>query len=536
MKFNEGGINYLYLTYPLLGIFLTVLFIKVFIKEDINHGISKILYSISRKKSIIDSHNIFSSFIASSLTVGFGGSVGLEAPIVLTGSAIGSNIGRFFNLDYKTLTVLIGCGAAGAIGGIFKAPIASVIFVLEVLMFDLTMWTIVPLLISSITATTVSYFFLGRGVILSFPFYDDFYIENLPFYILLGILTGLFSIYFIRTSAFIENFFKKKFNYYTSVIFGGLLLGLLIFFFPPLYGEGYDFINELLNGNKILIFSSSIFKGYINNTSIFIVYFLLIVFFKVIAMAITTGSGGIGGVFAPTLYIGAFLGCIYVSVLSIFNINLPERNFILAGMAGLMSGVMHAPMTAIFLIVEITGSYNLIIPLIATSVFSFITIYKFEPHSIYARNLAKKNLLITHHKDRSVLSLINVKDIIETDFSKVSPDLTLGEFVKVIAKSKRNIFPVVDEMGYLIGVILMDNIRHIMFNQSLYNKIYVRDIMNIPEAVVSPEDSLEEVLKLFDQYNIWNIPVVENGKYIGFLSKSRIFTIYRKNLLDLTEE
>ena len=537
MSLNSSGLNYLYLAYPLIGIILTVLFVKIFIKDNLNHGISKILYSISRKNSVIESHNIFSSFIASTLTVGFGGSVGLEAPIVLTGSAIGSNAGRFFKLDYKTLTVLIGCGAAGAIGGIFKAPIAAVVFVLEVLMFDLTMWTIIPLLISSITATTVSYFFLGRGVILPFSFHNDFYINTLPYYVFLGIISGLMSLYFIRTSSFIEKIFDKKLNKVVfKILLGGILLGVLIFMLPPLYGEGYDHINDILNNNKGFLFNSSIFQRFSNDYIVFVIYFFLLIFLKVVAMSITTGSGGVGGVFAPTLFVGAFLGCLFANIFNKFNLNLPEQNFILAGMAGLMSGVMHAPLTAIFLIAEITGSYSLIVPLVATSVASFISIYKFEPHSIYARNLAQKKLLLTHHKDKSILTLINIKDIVETDFSVVNPNMTLGDLIKVISKSKRNIFPVVNEMGYLIGVVLLDNIRHIMFNVDLYNKIFVRDILNTPEIMVSVDDTMENVLQFFDHYNIWNIPVVENGKYIGFLSRSKIFAIYRKKLLELTEE
>ncbi len=530
-------INILYLAYPLVGIFFTVLFVKLFVKDKIGHGISRILFAISKKNSIIKPHNNYSSLIASTFTVGFGGSVGLEAPIVLTGASIGSNLGRILRLNYKTITILIGCGAAGAIAGIFKAPIAAVLFGLEVLMLDLTMWSLIPLLISSVTGATVAYFLLGKGEIFSFVMKDVFVLKNIPYYIILGIFTGLISWYFTWGSMHVEKLFSKINNPYTKLVVGGSILGILILFLPPLYGEGYNTLNTILNGNVNQLTYGSIFYQFQDQFWVIAGFLILILFFKVVAMSVTNGSGGVGGIFAPTLFMGGIAGYFAAKIINLFDfIDVPERNFALAGMAGMMAGVMHSPLTAIFLIAEITGGYELFIPLIITSTIAYMTIMYFEPHSIYTKRLAQRGELITHHKDKAILTLLEMGEVIEKDFLAVSPDDTLTELVKVISKSKRNIFPVLTKANMLVGIVLLDNIRHIIFNTDMYQTTHIRDIMILPPTYVSPYESMEEVMYKFEENNVWNLPVIDNGKYIGFLSKSKIFSVYRKWLVDISEE
>lgn len=536
-KLDIENINLLYLAYPLIGIILTVLFVRLLIKDNIGHGISRILFAISKKNSIIKSHNSYSSFIASILTVGFGGSVGLEAPIVLTGSSIASNLARILRMNYKTTTILIGCGAAGAIAGIFKAPIAAIVFSLEVLMLDLTMWSLIPLLISAVTAATISYFFLGKEVIFSFELTDPFVLRNIPWYIVLGIFCGLVSYYFTRININIESLFGKIKNSATRLITGGIILGLLILFLPPLYGEGYEILNALLHGNAQELTFGSIFYKYQDHAWIFIGFLGLILLLKVVAMSATTGGGGVGGIFAPTLFTGGITGFIAARLINNFKfIDVPERNFALVGMAGLMAGVMHAPLTAIFLIAEITGGYGLFIPLIMTSTIAYITVIYFEPHSIYTHRLAKRGELITHHKDKAILTLLQMGKVIEKDFNKISPESTLAEVVKLISRSKRNIFPVVNKDNMLVGIVLLDNIRHIIFDPEMYTTTFVRDVMILPPTYVAPDEPMEDVMKKFEENDVWNLPVIDNGKYIGFISKSKLFSVYRKWLVDISEE
>lgn len=536
-KLDIENINLLYLAYPLIGITLTVLFVRFFIKDDIGHGISRILYAISKRNSIIRSHNNFSSFIAGTLTVGFGGSVGLEAPIVLTGSSIGSNLGRIMRMNYKTTTILIGCGAAGAIAGIFKAPIAAVVFSLEVLMLDLTMWSIIPLLISAVTGATVSYFFLGKGVIFTFQLTEPFVLRNIPWFIFLGVFTGLVSYYFTRMNMYTESMLQKLKSPVAKLIAGGIALGILILFLPPLYGEGYEILSDLLHGNAPEITYGSMFYNYQDYFWVFTGFLGLIIIFKVIAMSVTTGSGGVGGIFAPALFTGGITGYLVAKLINNFSfISVSERNFALVGMAGLMAGVMHAPLTAIFLIAEITGGYGLFIPLIITSTIAYITIIYFEPHSIYTYRLARRGELITHHKDKAILTLLDMGKIIEKDFQKVSPDDKLAELINIISKSKRNIFPVVNKDNMLVGIVYLDNIRHIIFNAEMYATTFVRDVMLLPPTYVSPDEPMEEVMKKFEENNVWNLPVIDNGKYIGFISKSKLFSVYRKWLVDISEE
>ena len=543
-NFDTTGGNWLYLVYPVVGIFLTGLFIRHVVKDDIGHGVTKILYAISRRQSRIKRHNMWSSLFASSITIGFGGSVGAEAPIVLTGSAIGSNLGSLFRMDHRTLMLLVGCGAAGAVAGIFKAPIAGLVFTLEVLMIDLTMASLLPLLVSCVTAATVSYIFNGTEAMFQFDLDDPFVMERIPAAILLGILCGLVSLYFTRAMNWTENIFHRYANPYVKLLIGGVMLSSLIYLFPPLFGEGYDTINLLLNGTQAeewnQVMNNSIFYGYGN---LLLFYLALIVLFKVFASSATNGGGGCGGIFAPSLFLGCITGFIFAHCCNGYSLEplipdeLPEKNYALLGMAGLMSGVMHAPLTGIFLIAELTGGYALFLPLMIVSVCAYLTIILFEPHSIYSMRLAKKGELLTHHKDKSLLTLMNIESVVETDFQKVHPDSDLGEMVKAISQAKRNIFPVVDSQGVLLGLVKMDDIRHIIFRQELYHRFTVSGFMVPAKEKVYIEDSMEEVLRKFDESKAWNLPVVDfEGKYKGFLSKSRVLNSYRQLLVDFSED
>jgi chloride channel protein, CIC family len=529
--------NLIYLAFPAIGILLTVVFARYIIKDSFSHGVSKVLHSISRKDSVLASHNSYSSMVASTMTVGFGGSVGLEAPIVLTGASIGSNIGRFLKLNYRTITLLIACGATGAIAGIFKSPIAAMIFSLEVLMLDLTMWSIIPLLISAVTGATIATLLLGQGAVFYFTLQEPFFIENIPWYILLGITTGLVSLYFTRASLRIEGRLKNVSSPYHRLFYGAAILGILVYIFPPLYGEGYSTLRSLLSGDATEIAAGSLIAGVRDHYWIFLGFLVCILFFKVIAMAATTGSGGVGGIFAPSLYMGGVTGFVVASLINNLSfISVSERNFALVGMAGLMAGVMHAPLTAIFLIAEITGGYELFIPLIITATISYLTIMYFEPHSIYTKRLAARGELITHHKDKAVLTLLKMGPVIETDLKTVHPEATLGEMVKIVSASKRNIFPVVDEDNILLGIVLLDNIRDIIFKPAQYDIVKVRDIMVIPPDTVNSNENMESVMRKFEDSEAWNLPVVDNSKYVGFISKSKIFSAYRKILLQFSSE
>jgi len=523
---------------PLGGILLTMLFVQYLLKQDIGHGISKILFAISKRKGHLKPHNTWSSMFASSLTVGLGGSVGLEAPIVLTGSSIGSNLGHMLRLNYKSVVLLVGCGAAGAIAGIFKAPIAALIFSFEVLMLDLTTWSMVPLLLSSVTAAIVSYFLLGEQVVFAFTISEPFAMENLPFYILLGIFTGLVSLYFTRMNQWVEHSMGKINNGLVRTLTGGLLLSVLIFLMPHLFGEGYTTLRSLLTGQSIDLFNGTILEGLIGDNAFFIVgAFLGLIVFKVIAMALTTGSGGVGGIFAPALFVGGMSGITLAKAVNLFTpATISENNFSLVGMAGVMAAVMHAPLTAIFLIAEITGGYTLFIPLIVTATISYVTILAFEKQSIYTFRLAQRGELMTHHKDKTVLSMLSVEKVLENDFKKVKADSKLGELVKAISKSKRNIFPVVNEEKELMGVISLDDIRDIIFNTELYDKVEVAEIMQTPPAIIDKEDRMEHVLELFEVTGAWNLPVTDQGKYKGFISRSKIFSSYRKLLKEFSDD
>lgn len=536
VNFEADQVNYLYLLYPVIGILLAGLFVKYIVRDDISHGVTKILYAISQRKSRIKPHNMWTSILASSVTIGFGGSVGAEAPIVLTGAAIGSNLGRLFRMEQKTLMLLVGCGAAGAIAGIFKAPIAGLVFVIEVLMLDLTMTSVLPLLITSVTAATMSYIFTGTEAMFKFSQTETFAIERIPYVIFLGIFCGLVSLYFTRVMNWTEGQFRKiGTTFWRKFMLGGIMLSLLIFLFPPLYGEGYDTITHLLNGQFYGLMDNSMFYS-LNDSYFGIIIFLnLILLTKVFASSATNGGGGCGGIFAPSLYLGCIAGFIFAHTSNYFpaTMYLSEKNFALLGMAGIMSGVMHAPLTGVFLIAELTGGYDLFLPLMIVSIVSYITILMFEPHSIYSMRLAQKGELLTHHKDKAVLTLLSADSIIERDFQSVTPEMSLGDMVKVISKSNRNMFPVVDERGVLLGIVLLDNIRNIMFRSELYNRFRVSKFMVSPPAKVIVNTPMDQIMKTFDETKAWNLPVVDQtGRYMGFMSKSKIFNSYREVLVD----
>ncbi|MEI8201685.1 MAG: chloride channel protein [Bacteroidota bacterium] len=527
--FNQSGENYLYLAYPLVGIILTIIFVRFVVKDNIGHGISRILYAMSRNKSKLASHHMYSSLIASTLTVGFGGSVGLEAPIVLTGSSIGSNIGRWLRLSPQKTKLLIACGSAGALAGIFKAPIAAVIFALEILMLDLTMASLVPLLISAVTGATVAYFLQGRSVLFNFDLTSSFSMRNIPWYVVLGVFSGFVSLYFIRASGWIESLFDKWEKPLLKAITGGLILGLLIFLFPSLYGEGYEALRSILNGKGTDILNHSFFHSISSSAWVFMCYLLLILFFKVTAMSVTLGSGGIGGVFAPSLFMGGISGYFVAITLNTLGIaNVPEINFTLAGMAGIMAGVMHAPLTAIFLIAEITGGYEFFVPLIITATISYFTIIYFEPHSLYTKKLATRGELLTHHKDKSVLTQMRVNKLIETNFNSIALEANLGELVKIISISTRNIFPVVDDNGILQGIVVLDDIRKEMFQPELYESTLVKNIMRLPGEFVDANEPMEDAVNKFRTSDSYNLPVQHEGKYVGFISRANVFSSYRK--------
>ena len=535
LQIDSGSL--LFFVYPFIGICLTSLFVRYFVRDDIGHGVTKVLYAISRRNSIIKPHNNYSSMVASTITIGFGGSVGTEATIVLTGASIGSNLARFFHMNYKVMTLMIGCGAAGAIAGIFKAPIAGIVFTMEVLMLDLTMASLIPLMISAISSYVIVYFLMGQGVVLEFAVHEHFALVNVPYYIILGMICGLISVYFIRFNIKVERWLKGFNNQFKRILIGGALLGGLIYIFPPLYGEGYISLEDLLVGDADNLLRNTYFFDFREYAFVLVIYVVGLVFMKVFATALTNGSGGVGGVFAPSLFTGGVTGFLIATLINMSGIiHVPVSYFVLAGMAGVMSGVMKSPLTAMFLIAEITSGYSLLVPLMISSVTSYLTSWKMEPYSIYARRVAIQGDLINHNKDKAVLTLMKLNKVIETDLHTVSVDSTLGDLVKKVSRSSRNIFPVVGQDESLLGIVLLDDIRKIMFNQDLYDKTFVRDFMTTPPIVVDIEDSMDVVMKKFEDTHAWNLPVIGRGKYIGFVSKAKIFNTYRSVLQHFSDE
>ena len=531
--------NYYFFIYPFIGLLLIYLFFKyIFTNKSIIKGIPGVLWAIKKKKSLVHFSNIFTSMLASILTVGFGGSVGLEGPTVSTNSSIASFIGRKLHLDYKTVTLLIGCSAAGSMAGIFNAPIAALVFVLEVFMFDLTITSVIPFLAASIAGAITSIFMLDESVLFSITLTEKFIILDTPFYILLGILTGFVSIYFNRVIYYFDILFEKIPKKINKLLLGSLGLGILLFLVPPLYGEGFSVINNLLRGNIEPIFYNSFLYNYRENALIVIGLLLIMIITKAIATTLTMKAGGVQGIFAPSLFLGATTGFIFSKAINYFGLaTLSEKNFTLVGMAGLIAGVLHAPLTSLFLIAEITKGYELMIPLMIIASISFLTTKYFVSDSIFAMKLAKRGEIHTHHKDKNILTMMNLRDEIETDFLLVRPKTSLGDLLEnIVSKSHRNIYPVVAEDETFVGVITLDDVREIMFKQELYDQIFVENLLFKPLASISPEENLESVMEKFTKTKYWNLPVLDNGKYVGFISKSKLFNAYREMLLFFSEE
>lgn len=536
--FHGETYNYLYIIYPGIGMLLSLLFVKYVVRDNIGHGVTKVLLAVSKNESKIRPHNMWTSVAASSVTIGFGGSVGAEAPIVYTGAAIGSNVARYMGLSYKNMTILLGCGAAGAVAGIFKAPLAGVLFTLEILLFNISMTSILPLLLSTVSATVVSYILLGDTV----PFectLSPFTMRNIPFYVILGLFCSGCSVYFTRMTLFLEDKIKSIARPYVRWSISALGLGLLIFLFPPLYGEGYGHLHELLNGGMINLDGQTVLAFMLRTPWAVPLFFLMILFLKVFSMSFTNAGGGVGGTFGPTLFIGAIAGFVIARTINLVGGGdvVPEQNFVLVGMAGLMAGVMQAPMTAIFLIAEISGGYQLLIPLILTAAVSYGVSRAVEPYSIYTKRIAKKGELLTHDSDQAVLTLLKTDELVESDFSTVSIDASLGELVEVVSDSKRNIFPVVDSKYHFQGFVSLEDIRRDMFKKDMYDKLHVYNFMKSAPAYVYVDEKMDSVMKKFETTGAWNLPVVDSDRtYIGFVSKSKIFSAYRNQLRQVSHD
>lgn len=530
--------NWLYLVYPVAGILVVTIFLRVVVKENISHGVTKVLYAISRRKSRLKKRNMYASLIASSITIGTGGSVGAEGPIVFTGAAIGSNIGQAFRLSPRILMILVGCGAAAGIAGIFRAPIAGMLFTLEVLMIDLTGMTVMPLLLASVAGAVVAYVLEGYNAEFFFAQTEKFATNQILFTIVLGVFCGLMSLYFTKVMFMMESFFGKLHNVWLKILVGGAILALLIFLFPPLYGEGYGAINNLLIGDVSKIVDGTFFYVDRDNVWFLILFIAAIAMTKAFATSATNGAGGVGGTFAPSLFVGALTGFLFAFIVNNLDLGfeLSQKNFALLGMAGVMSGVMHAPLMAIFLTAEMTGGYDLFLPLLIVAALAYLTIRLFLPYSIYTMRLAKAGDLVTHEKDKAVLTLLKVSNLIETDFMEVHPEMNLKEMVDTISVCNRNLFPVTDGEGNLKGVVLLDEIRNIMFRADLYKKMHVSRFMSTVPDVIEINYPMDKVMEIFDRTKAWNLPVVDNGKYVGFVSKSKIFTSYRRVLRHFTED
>lgn len=539
--FDATTYNWLYLLFPVIGIYITSLFVRYVVKDNISHGITQVLYAISTKQSRLKAHNCWTSVISSAITIGFGGSVGAEAPIVLTGSAIGSNLGQLFKMDNKTLMLLVGCGASAAIAGIFKAPIAGLVFTLEVLMVDLSMAALLPILTSTVTATVFTYIFVGNRSLFDFTLDSAWNIDRIPASILLGLFCGMVSLYFIRMMSKCEGLFEQLKDYpFAKLFLGAILLSSLIFFFPSLYGEGYNSLNILLNGNTEAdwnaVMNNSLFAG---SSGLLVIYIALVLLTKIFATSATNGAGGVGGTFAPSLFVGGFGGFLFARVWNMNQVGtyIPEKNFTLLGMAGVMAGVMHAPLTGVFLIAELTGGYSLFLPLIMVSIVSVMVISIFEPHSIYAMRLARQGRLLTHHTDRSILTLMSLDSVIDNNYTTVDPDMPLGKLVSVISRSHTSFIPVVNTAGILLGIIDINKIRHVMFRTELYHRFTVQQILIPPKATLGIKDSMEEVMEKFDKTNADYLPVVDvDGELTGFIERTRLYSMYRKTVADFSAE
>jgi CIC family chloride channel protein len=527
--------NYIYFALPLVGIVLTVLVVKYVIRSEVRHGIPNVLYSISKRKGQISNHNLFSSVLTSSITVGFGGSVGLEGPTVATGTAWGSWLAKYFRLNYKNTILMLACACAGAMAAIFKAPIAAIVFAVEVIMIDLTVFSLVPLLLASATAVVTSYFFLGQNVLYPFEVHQAFELADIPYYVVLGIVAGFVSVYFTKMYMFVGDWFNKMKTQVAKIIIGGVGLGALIFLFPSLYGEGYESINECLAGNVEYLFNNSLFYGLQEEMWAVLVLIAAVILLKIVATTFTFGAGGIGGIFAPTLFMGINTGMLFAQIVNLTGIRpLNTNNFALIGMAGLIAGVLHAPLTGIFLIADISGGYKLFVPLMVTATFAYIIVRTFTQNSVYHYQLARRKELLTHDKDANVLQMLEVKKLIETDFEVLSPDATLRDLTIAISHNHRNLFPVVDKNGTMVGMVKMDDVRDIIFKQELYDTVKISELMYMPTDHIDPNDTMETVAHKFESSGRYNLAVIENGKYIGFISRALVFTTYRKQIIDVS--
>lgn len=536
--FDGVAYSALYLIYPGVGMLLAMLFVRYVVKDNIGHGVTKVLQAVSKNESKIRPHNMWSSMLASSVTIGFGGSVGAEAPIVYTGAAIGSNVARYMGLSYKNMTILLGCGAAGAVAGIFKAPLAGVLFTLEILLFNISMTSILPLLLSTISATVISYIFMGDQPAFECTI-SPFTMHNIPFYLILALFSAACSVYFTRTTLWLEDKIRSIKGPYLRWAVSASCLGLLIFLFPPLYGEGYGYLHELLNGGQIDFEGETVLAFFMDSEWSIPIFFLMILILKVFSMSFTNAGGGVGGTFGPTLFIGAIAGFFVSRTINLIGGGavVPEQNFVLVGMAGLMSGVMQAPMTAIFLIADMTGGYELLIPLILTSTVSYAATRMVEPYSIYTKRIAKRGELLTHDSDQAVLTLLKTNELIEADFMPVRIDASLGELVEVVATSKRNIFPVIDDRNHFHGYVSLEDIRQDMFHTELYDKMHVYNFMQSAPAYVYIDERMDSVMDKFEKTAAWNLPVVDHDRtYIGFVSKSKIFSAYRNQLKQVSHD
>ena len=532
-----GDVGVANIVFPAIGIMLSVLFVIYIIRKPVRPGIPNVLYGISRDNGRISPHNMYSSVVTSSITVGFGGSVGLEGPTVTTCAAFGSFLGRIMHLNYKQITLLLACASAATISAIFKAPIAAIVFALEVIMLDLTMWSLVPLLMASMASVLTSYFFVGQDVLYPFEVVHKFKLDDIVWYIGLGIFCGLISSYFTKVYLFFEGRFQKIQSIFKRIMVGGLILGMLVFFFPSLYGEGYEDINSCLSGDYSYLFDDTIFQSFSENKYALLIIFLAILLSKAVASSVTVGAGGVGGIFAPSLYIGASAGVFFASAVNIIGIaNLHVDNFSLIGMGGMIAGVLHAPLTGIFLIADISGGYHLFVPLMLTSTISYATVKSFVPYSVYTVQLARRKELMTHDKDKIVLSLMKLERLVEKDFVPVHPDYSLGKLVEVISFSSRNIFPVVDGKGRFLGMVKLDNVRKVMFKPELYDSLHVRDFMFKPKDFVEIVEDMDEVVKKFQVSGRYNLVVLRNGYYVGFVSRAKVFSKYRRMLKHFSED
>jgi len=526
-----------YILFPAIGILLSVFFVLYIIRKPVRPGIPNVLYGISKDNGKISPHNMYSSIVTSSITVGFGGSVGLEGPTVTTCAACGSFLGRIMHLNYKQITLLLACASAATISAIFKAPIAAIVFALEVIMLDLTMWSLVPLLMASMASVLTSYFFVGQDLLYPFEVVHKFQLDDIVWYIGLGVFCGLISSYFTKVYLFVEGQFQKIDSNLRRILIGGLLLGILVFLFPSLYGEGYEDINSCLSGDYNYLFDNSIFQSFSSNQYALSIMFLVVLLAKAIASSVTVGAGGVGGIFAPSLYIGASAGVFFATAINMTGIaDLHVDNFALIGMGGMIAGVLHAPLTGIFLIADISGGYHLFVPLMLTGTIAYATVKSFAPHSVYTVQLARRKELMTHDKDKVVLSLMKVERLVEKNFSTIHPEYSLGKLVEIISSSSRNIFPVVDGKGRFLGIVKLDNVRQVMFQQELYNSLYVRDFMFSPKYQVDIYEDVDEVVNKFQISGQYNLVVLRDGYYIGFVSRAKVFSKYRRMLKHFSED